>query len=286
MNFERSYKRGKLYLIGAGPGDPELLTIKAARALRECDVVLFDRLVSPETLLMARPDALCIYVGKHQGEQERTQNDILNLIRKYSAEGKVVGRLKGGDPLVFGRGAEEWKAAIESGIEVELIPGVSSAISVPGLAGIPLTLRDVSQSFAVITGHCREGLHQRWESYADINTLVILMGVKNRAYIAQALIAAGRDANEPVAFIEQGSTADENVVESTLSAVAADRVTVEGPAVFVVGEVVRIRSVLSRNSLARDARLFHGLISPCEDGSAQDPVPDRSPATTRYRWAR
>ena len=239
-------KGGKLYLIGAGPGDPELLTLKAARALRECDVVLFDRLVSPEVLAMARPDAECVYVGKHEGEQERTQNEILDLIRQHSAAGKVVGRLKGGDPLVFGRGAEEWKAAIESGIDAELIPGISSAISVPGLAGIPLTSRTVSQSFAVVTGHCREGLNQDWNKYAGIDTLVILMGVKNRAFIARALIAVGRKPLEPVAFIERGSTSDEKVVETTLSAVASDQVMVEGPAIFVVGEVVRMRSVLSR----------------------------------------
>ncbi|MBV9678990.1 MAG: uroporphyrinogen-III C-methyltransferase, partial [Acidobacteriaceae bacterium] len=126
--FVHSKKPGKLYLIGAGPGDPELLTLKAARVLRECDVILYDRLVSPEIVKLARSDAETIYVGKHEGEQELAQKQIFQLIRHHALAGKMVGRLKGGDPLVFGRGAEEWAFALEHGIEVQLIPGVSSAI--------------------------------------------------------------------------------------------------------------------------------------------------------------
>lgn len=232
---------GKLYLIGAGPGDPELLTRKAARVLRECDVILYDRLVSAEILEFARPDAELIYVGKHEGEQHHTQRQIFELIRQHARSGKIVGRLKGGDPLVFGRGAEEWALAMEDGIDVELIPGITSAVSVPGLAGIPLTYRGVSQSFAVITGHCQEGLAEKWRRYAGIDTLAILMGVKNRAYIAQALIEAGRNPDEPVAFVQSGSRPGEQVIESTLQAVAAGDVEVASPAVFVIGEVVRLR---------------------------------------------
>ncbi|MBV9613082.1 MAG: uroporphyrinogen-III C-methyltransferase [Acidobacteriaceae bacterium] len=236
---------GKLYLIGAGPGDPELLTLKAARILGECDVVLYDRLVSREVLSFARPDAELVYVGKHEGEQERTQGEIFELVRRSTRKGKTVARLKGGDPLVFGRGAEEWAVALESGIEVELIPGITSAVSVPGLAGIPLTFRGVAQSFAVVTGHCHDGLSAAWEKHAGVDTLVILMGVRNRAFIAQALIAAGRPVNEPVAFIESGSTPEERVVESTLGAVAAGDCEVTSPAVFVVGKVVALRARLT-----------------------------------------
>ena len=145
------FLKGKLYLIGAGPGDPELLTLKAARVLGEADVVLYDRLTSREILAHARPGAELIYVGKHRGEQEYKQNLIFDLIQQHTRMSKIVARLKGGDPLVFGRGAEEWALALRYGIEVELIPGVSSAISVPGLAGIPLTYRQISGSFAVIT---------------------------------------------------------------------------------------------------------------------------------------
>jgi uroporphyrin-III C-methyltransferase len=234
-------KLGKLYLIGAGPGDPELLTLKAARVLAECDVVLYDRLVSREVLALARPDAELIYVGKHEGEQDHKQAHIFDLIRQQVLNGKTIARLKGGDPLVFGRGAEEWRRALDERIEVQLIPGISSAIAVPGLAGIPLTFRGVSQSFAVVTGHCHEGLAHDWKKYARIDTLLVLMGVTNRQRIAMALIAAGRSGDEPVAFIERGTTREERVVESTLATVAAGDLEVESPAVWVIGQVVRMR---------------------------------------------
>ncbi len=232
---------GTVYLIGAGPGDPDLLTLKAARVLGLCDVVLYDRLVGPDILRLARPDAELIFVGKHEGEQEPAQERIFSLILDRALSGKMVARLKGGDPLVFGRGAEEWARALEHGIPVELIPGVTSAISVPGLAGIPLTHREISQSFTVITGHCSEGLQQEWARHSKVDTLVVLMGVKNRVFIAQALIDAGRDALQPVAFIERGSTSAQRVVTSDLKSVAQGLVEVESPAVLVIGEVVRLR---------------------------------------------
>ncbi|HEY1215626.1 MAG TPA: uroporphyrinogen-III C-methyltransferase [Bryobacteraceae bacterium] len=235
---------GKLYRIGAGPGDPELLTLKAARVLGQVDVILYDRLVSPETLAHARPDAQLIYVGKHQGEQDKKQSCIFDLIRDHALSGRAVARLKGGDPLVFGRGAEEWALALKHGIEVELIPGVTSSISVPGLAGIPLTYRRLSQSFAIITGHCHTGAAQEWGKYAAVDTLVILMGVKNRDAIARSLIEAGRPPHQPVAFVERGSTPNAKVIESDLAAVAAGEVEASNPAVFVIGEVVRLRRKL------------------------------------------
>lgn len=231
-------------MIGAGPGDPELLTLRAVRALGESDVVLYDRLVDTRSLAHARPDAEVIYVGKHHGQQERTQAEIFTLIEDRARDGKIIARLKGGDPLVFGRGAEEWALALACGLEVELIPGVSSAIAVPGLAGIPLTYRRLSQNFAVITGHCHEGAALEWKRYAGIDTLVILMGVKNRSFIAASLIGAGRSPDEPVAFVERGTTSAEGFVESTLGNVAAGAVAVHNPAVFIVGEVVRLRREL------------------------------------------
>jgi len=236
-----AHRLGKLYLIGAGPGDPELLTLKAARVLKECDVVLYDRLVNPKILEFARSDAELIYVGKHQQEQEWTQEAIFKLIRAQALEGKTIARLKGGDPLVFGRGAEEWALALEHGIEVELIPGLTSAVSVPALAGIPLTYRQLSRSFAVITGHCGRDSSEEWRKYSDVDTLVILMGVKNSAFIAQSLISAGRNPKEPIAFIERGTLPQERVVESTLDAVAAGSIDVDSPAVFVIGQVVKLR---------------------------------------------
>jgi uroporphyrin-III C-methyltransferase len=210
--------------------------------------VLHDRLVSREILAMARPDAEVINVGKHEGEQEHTQTRILDLIRAHTLAGKTVGRLKGGDPLVFGRGAEEWAFALRLGIEVELVPGVSSAVALPGLAGIPLTYRKISQSFAVVTGHCHQGRALEWQRYSAVDTLVVLMGVQNRAFIAQSLLAAGRKATEPVAFIERGTIPGETIVETTLGEVAQGRVDVNSPAVFVIGEVVRLRSELAATS--------------------------------------
>lgn len=249
-------KRGKLYLIGAGPGDPELMTLRAVRALAECDVILYDRLVSREVLDFARSGTELIYVGKHEGEQNHTQHQIFDLIRNHALAGRTVGRLKGGDPLVFGRGAEEWALAVEFGIEVELIPGVSSAVAVPGLAGIPLTYRGVAQSFAVITAHCREGRTEQWSKYAAVDTLVVLMGVSNREFIAQSLIAAGRDRDQPVAFVERGTMPTETIVESTLGKVAAGLVEVQSPAVFVIGEVVRLRARLRSISQSREPLAF------------------------------
>ena len=232
-------------MIGAGPGDPELLTLKAARVLRECDVILYDRLVSPEIVKLARSDAEIIYVGKHEGEQEHAQKQIFHLIRHHALAGKTVGRLKGGDSLVFGRGAEEWALALKHGIEVQLVPGITSAVAVPGLAGIPLTFRHISQSFAVVTGHCHEGSDHDWQRYVNIDTLVILMGVKNRVFIAQSLLAGGRAPDEPVAFIYRGSLPEEHVIQSTLVDVAEGRVDAKNPAVFVIGKVVRLREYLA-----------------------------------------
>jgi uroporphyrin-III C-methyltransferase len=206
--------------------------------------VLHDRLVSADILRLARPGAELIYVGKHEGEQDRVQNRIFDLLLRHAEAGKMVVRLKGGDPLVFGRGAEEWALAREHGIEVELVPGVTSAISAPGLAGIPLTYRGISQSFAVITGHCKEGLAQNWADYARVDTLVILMGVKNREYIARALMDAGRAPDEPAAFIERATSEQQRVVITTLREIAAGRVAAENPAVFVIGKVVLMRERL------------------------------------------
>ncbi len=203
--------------------------------------MLYDRLTTPEILAMARPDAELIYVGKHDGEQEREQARIFDLILEHAEAGRTVARLKGGDPLVFGRGAEEWDVASRHGIAVELVPGISSAIAVPGLAGIPLTFREVSRSFAVVTGHWKSGTNMDWTPYAKIDTLVILMGTKQRAFIAELLIAAGRSGTEPVAFVEQGSLPEERVVETDLGTLAKGGIEVSGPAVMIVGEVVRHR---------------------------------------------
>ena len=228
----------KFYIVGAGPGDPGLLTIRAAEALRTADVVLYDRLVSEDVLNLLKSTAQKIFVGKHPGEQDQVQHDIYKQFLNLAKEDKTVVRLKGGDPMIFGRGAEEWLFLKELGAEVELIPGVSSAIGVPGRVGIPLTAREVSRSFSVVTGHCCGADKVDWSKYANIDTLVVLMGVKERAHIASELIASGREPSQPVAFVENGSLPNERVVYATLGAVAAGSVEASSPAVFVIGDVV------------------------------------------------
>jgi len=237
---------GKVYLVGAGPGDPDLLTVKALRILQSADVVVHDRLVSSEIIALALR-AILIDGGKRHGEQEAIQTVINRTLVYHARLGRKVVRLKGGDPMVFGRGAEEWEFLVAHGVDVEVVPGVSSAIAVPALAGIPLTCRGVAASFAVIAGHREQFMRTEWSEYAAIDTLVVLMGVENREYIAESLIRSGRRASEPVAFIENGA---HRVVESTLAEVAAGRIDAQPPAVFVIGEVVRLRARLALHQFA------------------------------------
>ena len=242
-------RRAKVYLAGAGPGDPELLTVKALRILQQADVVIYDRLVSAEVLALANPAATFVYAGKAQGQQEQIQSEIYDWILRFADDAKTIVRLKSGDPTVFGRSGEELEFLARNGIEAEIIPGISSAIAGPAQANIPLTYRGVSGSFAVIAGH-REGLTSLdWSVYRGVDTLVVLMGVEHRDMIARALLAEGRTADLPVAFIENASTERERVVESTLGHVATRRVDVSAPAVFVIGEVVRLRQRLSTAAL-------------------------------------
>ncbi len=238
--------KGKVYIVGAGPGDPKLLTLKALEVLRGSDVVLYDRLVNPEILHLLRSGTKTIYVGKKEGEQEERQEMILNLMEEFVREGYKVTRLKGGDPFIFGRGAEEVLYLLERDIEVEVVPGISSCIAVPELAGIPLTLRGCSSAFAVVSGRrCRGEV--RWSDYAKVDTLVILMGVGNRDCIARELIKAGRDPEELVAFVEKGTWKEERVIFSTLGSVAEGLVEVDPPAVFVVGRVVEFAKTLKKS---------------------------------------
>jgi uroporphyrin-III C-methyltransferase len=236
--------KGKVYLVGAGPGDPELLTLRAVRVLQEAEVVLYDRLVSPAVLALVHPLAQLHYVGKERGEQDRVQQTIFQQLLHHARAGRKVVRLKGGDPMVYGRGGEEWLFLAQEGIEVELVPGLSSALAVPGLAGIPLTLRGVAGGFALLSGQAQGGGLPDFTPYARVDTLVVLMGVKPRVHIAQELLRLGRRADEPVAFIERGTTPEERVVLSTLGAVARGEVEVQSPAVWVIGAVVRMRERL------------------------------------------
>ncbi len=231
-----------IYLVGAGRAD--LLTLRAARILAEADVVLYDRLVSAEVLGMVRPGAELVDAGKEHGRQEETQARILELLDFWARRRQTVVRLKGGDPCVFGRGAEEWLWLSARGWRVEVVPGISSALAVPELAGIPPTFRGRARSFAVVTGHACGEEEPDWEALARVDTLIILMGVSRRAEIARRLIAARRDPRQPVAFLESGTLAEERIVVTDLVTVAAGGVEATNPAVMVAGEVVRVREEL------------------------------------------
>ena len=239
---------GKVYIVGAGPGDPELLTLKALRLIKSADVILYDRLINQEILLFAKPDCELVYVGKEDGKHTIEQEKINELLLKYAHTREVVVRLKGGDPFIFGRGGEEALFLAEHGIEFEVVPGVSSFYSVPAYAGIPITFRGISSSFAVITGHedpRKERSSIDWESLKGINTLIVLMGVSRRKEIARRLIEIGRDPKEPVAFIENGTTERQRVILTDLYELSTNPPEVSPPAIMVVGSVVRLRENLS-----------------------------------------
>lgn len=243
--------KGKVYLIGAGPGDPGLLTIKAKHLLEQADVVVYDRLVGDDILAMARPSAEHIYVGKISGQHALSQDEINEVLVRKAAEGKSVARLKGGDPFLYGRGGEEALYVREKGFDFEVVPGITSAIAVPAYAGIPVTHRDATSSFAVITGHEKPGKREssiHWDKIATgIGTLVFLMGVENLPYICEELIKNGREPQTPVALIRWGTLPDQEVLTGTLENIVA-RVRETGfqpPAVIVVGEVVNLRQSLS-----------------------------------------
>jgi len=238
---------GKVYIVGAGPGDPELLTLKALRLIKSADVILYDRLINQEILLFAKPDCELVYVGKEDGKHTIEQEKINELLLKYAHTREVVVRLKGGDPFIFGRGGEEALFLVEHGIEFEVVPGVSSFYSVPAYAGIPITFRGISSSFAVITGHedpRKERSSIDWKSLKGINTLIVLMGVSRREEIARRLIEIGRGPKEPVAFIENGTTERQRVILTDLYELSTNPPEVNPPAIMVVGSVVRLREKL------------------------------------------
>lgn len=240
---------GKVYLVGAGPGHPELLTIKAARLLQTCDVIIYDRLIQEEVLGLTRPSAERIYMGKTVGLHGSRQTEIDDLMVRKAREGKMVVRLKGGDPFLFGRGGEEAEFLAEQGIPFEVIPGVSSALAAPLSAGIALTHRDLASTVAIVTGHeaHREETRMNWEALAKIDTLVFLMAVHSLERIARKLIEHGRDPQTPAAVVQMAFWHGEKVVSAPLEAIAAEvaRAGLQPPATLVVGEAVRLREKLA-----------------------------------------
>jgi uroporphyrin-III C-methyltransferase len=238
--------RGIVYLVGAGPGDPELMTVRGLRCLRQADVVVYDRLIDPRLLAEAPAAARRIYAGKSPGRQALRQDEIEALLVRQARAGRVVVRLKGGDPFVFGRGGEEALACAVAGVAWEVVPGVTSAVAVPALAGIPLTQRGMAASFAVVTGHCAGDDRLDWSALARIDTLVVLMGAARLAEVAALLRRHGRPAETPAAVIENGTRQGERVLTGTLADIAdlAAAASLRSPATAVFGEVVRLRPAL------------------------------------------
>jgi uroporphyrinogen III methyltransferase/synthase len=242
---------GTVALVGAGPGDPGLLTVKAAQLLGEADVVLVDRLVDLRVLEHARPDAVIVDVGKTSwtGTAPR-QEEINDLLIGHAKAGKRVVRLKGGDPFVFGRGSEEALALVAQGIAFEVVPGVTSAIAAAAYAGIPVTARGYTQDVCIVTGHLDpedEASQVRWHALATgPGTLVILMGHDRLPLLTQGLIRYGRAASTPAACVERGTTSAQRVVVSTLEHLAAEVAAagLKAPVATIVGEVVRLRENL------------------------------------------
>lgn len=238
---------GRVYLTGAGPGDIELMTVKALRVVKEADVIIYDRLANPEILEEAKSGCEFVYVGKEDGRHIMPQDDINEVIYQNALKHENVVRLKGGDPFVFGRGGEEAIYLLERGIKFDIIPGITSAISGPAYAGIPVTHRGVSVSFRVVTGH--ESPHKKesqipWETFKTDDTIVFLMGLHNLPKISKKLIEIGKASDYPVAVISKGTTKEQSVVIGTLENIVEKAKDVPTPALIVVGKVVLLREQL------------------------------------------
>lgn len=238
-------KKGKAYIIGAGPGDFELLTLKAKRIIENADCIIYDRLISLEILKLAKENAELIYLGKENTEGGVIQDEINRTLVEKCLEGKNVARVKGGDPFVFGRGGEEIEALYENSINFEIIPGITSSISVPAYSGIPVTHRGIARSFHVFTGHTME--NGQWHNFENIakleGTLIFLMGIKNLDLIVKDLVKNGKDIKTPVAIIESGATKNQRVSVGNLENILdiAKKNKVKAPAITIIGEVVNLR---------------------------------------------
>ncbi len=245
-------EKGKVYLVGAGPGDPELMTRKAERLLREADVILYDALVGEGIRELFPPGVKLIDVGKRADDHTYPQEEINEMLVGLASGYRRIVRLKGGDPYVFGRGGEEAEALVKAGVEVEVVPGITSAIAVPEYAGIPVTHRGYSSAVTIITGHedpTKGESALNFQALAQMKgTIVILMGIKRLRENVDALLANGKPGETPVAIIERGTTGKERLTSGTLANIVAmaELRGVEAPAIVVVGEVVGLRKVLKK----------------------------------------
>jgi len=244
-------KKGKVYLVGSGPGDPDLLSIKALRMLKKADVVVYDRLVTRPILKLIPKKAKKIYVGKRSGKHITSQDKINETLVDEAQQGKVVVRLKGGDPFLFARGGEEAQKLRKAGVQFEVVPGITSALAVPTYAGIPLTHRNYASSVVIVTGHedsTKLESRVKWEKLAtSVDTIVVLMGVEKLEDIVKSLLNGGRDPATSVAIIENGTTNNQRTVTGTLNDIVqkAGEKCVKPPAIIVIGDVVKLRDELS-----------------------------------------
>jgi uroporphyrin-III C-methyltransferase len=266
---------GRVLLVGAGPGDPKLITVRGAEALAASDVVVFDRLVSPELLALAREGAERVYVGKEPGRSATPQEQISAMLVAHARRGRMVVRLKGGDPFVFGRGGEEALECARAGIAFEVVPGVSSAVAAPAFAGIPVTHRGIAQSFAVVTGSTAHGDTVDLARVATAtDTLVVLMAAGKLERTCAELVAAGREAAEPAAIVQWAATPEQRTVIGTLETLPAlaRGARIGPPATLIVGAVAALGRELAwvRGAAGNDAPSIG--VPPTESGAA-DPAP-------------
>ncbi len=240
---------GEVFLVGGGPGDPDLLTFRALRLMQQCDVCVYDKLVSPEVMELVRRDAEMIYVGKSRDQHTLPQEEINELLARLALQGKRVLRLKGGDPFIFGRGGEEIETLMQHGVPFQVVPGITAANGVSSYAGIPLTHRDYAQACLFITGHLKDGtLDLDWQAMArPRQTVVIYMGLVGLALICEKLIEHGVSPDMPVAVVQQGTTQRQKVVTATLADLAGKVVAagLKPPCLTIIGEVVHLREKLA-----------------------------------------
>jgi uroporphyrin-III C-methyltransferase len=262
---------GKVYLVGAGPGDPGLMTLKGKTLLECADLVVYDALISPAILAMINPQAEKIHAGKRRGHHSLLQAETTQLLIDKAQEQAVIVRLKGGDPFVFGRGGEEMEDLIAAGVDVEVVPGITSGIAAPAYAGIPLTHRNHSSSVTFVTGHESAGKYRpavNWRAIAQSSeTIVIYMGIHNLAHIIEQLVEAGLIAATPIALVRWGTRPEQETLVGSLETIGQQmqETGFEAPAIAVIGSVVNLRSILQDHDSPADSLPTNPLLFPFYD---------------------